>query len=797
MPFSAQGRVICKKILAFFLCTLVFLLSISSFIPHTYAQTTSFNTPNTDTNVPTNQHYFTQSVLIEMSAAIVCQLVGIDPINPQSPCLGIDPITNKLGFANAAQTGATHIGGIVGFMSNTVAVFYQQPASTSTYISYLSDNFGIVKKAEAATATCGTNGSGNGYGFCSLYPLLGFWTMSRDLAYFVFVIAFMIIGVGIMMRIKIDPRTVMTIQNQIPRIIVCVLLITFSYAISGLMIDAMWLVTYIGVNQLANVAKDPGLANIVTPNLLFTPISFADKIFAYKVTPAPAGGHGFLPLTWDISNAMGGVVQGIFAGALNLNPNNTNCSISLTGFNWEGCLNGTMYWLTTIVMLIIILVTLIMTMFRLWFELLKAYTFTLLYVIAAPLWIVMGLLPGKPLGFEKWFRSLFVNLATFPAVALMIMLAKIFLDIYTGVGQTATPDQANHIDPNTNFIPPLVGNPNMRNFGVLVAFGILLMTPTILNMLRESLKVPGTKHGSAIGAGLAAGAAVPGAIAGRAVANLNKRSHTGEALGPLARLQDTAGDKVFQGLAKMKVPFAGRIAAEREHYRKHGRLNDFDPGAQKRQEVAAFQKERSTDAGKAKYSNDKQGFKRWQKDQKALAKARRLEGKADAQQYGGRFSQWRHGVNNEKAEELRRRHGLPTRNQDNQEGNGPAQGGSGGGNVPRNPNQPAQPGGAGQNIQNADISIETANIHQQGSGTQKPDWADILKGKEPANMSPKDMQSQWETAVRGTQWEHADINKLSPAEQAQHQAKFNDVFKNTEQQNLYDTLFPKNSGQQQ
>ena len=62
-----------------------------------------------------------------------------------------------------------------------------------------------------------------------------------------------------MLRIKIDPRTVMTIQNQIPRVIICIILITFSYAFAGAMIDVMWAVTYMGVNKITQTVN-PQLA---------------------------------------------------------------------------------------------------------------------------------------------------------------------------------------------------------------------------------------------------------------------------------------------------------------------------------------------------------------------------------------------------------------------------------------------------------------------------------------------------------------------------------------------------------
>jgi hypothetical protein len=117
----------------------------------------------------------------------------------------------------------------------------------------------------------------------------------------------------------------------------------------------------------------------------------------------------------------------------------------------------------------------------------------------------MGLMPGKPLGFEKWIRSMLANLAVFPITAFIFVLARLFIDLFS-----------TYKDATGQFVPPLVGQPNIVGFlGVLIAFGLLLMTPTILAQLQEGLKVLGNKYGgAAIGGLIAAGAAAPKALTG-------------------------------------------------------------------------------------------------------------------------------------------------------------------------------------------------------------------------------------------------------------------------------------------
>src|ERR1041385_1364733 len=99
----------------FFRCVVIFFIGIFSLFflkPLVYAQTTLPDTPsdaqqyampNADPDVPKNQHTLAQSVLIETLIAIGCQLTGVDLSSPQTPCLGINPKTNKLSYNTTTE----------------------------------------------------------------------------------------------------------------------------------------------------------------------------------------------------------------------------------------------------------------------------------------------------------------------------------------------------------------------------------------------------------------------------------------------------------------------------------------------------------------------------------------------------------------------------------------------------------------------------------------------------------------------------------------------------------------------
>src|SRR3989344_2879241 len=109
---------------------------------------TGLTTPQTNPDVPQNLHTYTQSVVIELLSAFTCQLAGVDPINPSSKCLGIDQTTGKIGFV---ENG----GGLLGGMGSLIAATYNIPFSSTDYLAYLGENFGLTKKAYAQAQTGG------------------------------------------------------------------------------------------------------------------------------------------------------------------------------------------------------------------------------------------------------------------------------------------------------------------------------------------------------------------------------------------------------------------------------------------------------------------------------------------------------------------------------------------------------------------------------------------------------------------------------------------------------------------
>jgi hypothetical protein len=556
MRFSAWARFLVIFSLSIFL---FFLTSVSAFAQDKATQNppqgviqTNYPAPNTNSNVPNNLHSWTQNVMIETMSALACQLSGIDPINPKQSCLGADVKTGKIGYLPKGDLNNRKIGGAIGGMNSMITVLFTPPLHASDYFHNLAQNFGVTKKTHAQAV--------GGVGFQGIIPLLKVWIAFRNIVYLLLVIIFVIIGLAIMLRIKIDPRTVMTIQNQIPKIIVGILAVTFSFAIAGFFIDLMWVFCYLmyniisGINGVGNLtALNPtvlqgqpviaaaahigdiyGLSNTVALNgsdilrqlLGIQPYSaqvathsilgistlidlFTGVLNNYNNQPA-LNFNTVINLISDVIGWSAGIK--VFSmNALNIDPapgniigllaNAVLAGLAITAFD-----NISQYMLRDgipyLLLYIIILIAILTSLFRLWFSLLITYIQILLDIVLAPFWIIGGIVPGSPISLSGWIRDLSANLLAFPAVITMFLLGRVFVDAFS-----ASPANA--------FVPPLIGDPgNAELLGALISLGILLITPNIIGKLKEMLKAPKNGIMGGVMAGLAPGAAVPGRVTG-------------------------------------------------------------------------------------------------------------------------------------------------------------------------------------------------------------------------------------------------------------------------------------------
>jgi hypothetical protein len=293
---------------------------------------------------------------------------------------------------DGAQNGGFLPGGALGTTHNLIAQTYIMPVSGVEYIASLKNNF-LGKPAYA-----------QGYGYDSLQPLIKIWKGFRNITYILFSLFFIIIGLMIMFRVKTSPQTVISIQNAVPKIFTTLILITFSYAIAGLLIDLMNLLQGLVLSLLFTVQGKELENNLLIGGGGGNFSGFAhptlNDIFTLAKRALPLNTIGILGVV------VGGVLGAFFPGI---------------GIIIGGGAGG-------VIVLLTILIVLLIWQLKFFFGLITTYVNILLKIILAPFEIAFGALPASKIGFSSWLNQLVGNLAVFPISFLFLVLVNVIID---------------------------------------------------------------------------------------------------------------------------------------------------------------------------------------------------------------------------------------------------------------------------------------------------------------------------------------------------------------------------------
>ncbi len=390
----------------------------------------------------------------------------------------IDGINDLLG-ANPASFKSSALGQV----SHLIAMPYANPpASGIQYIASLKNNFAFTSKAYAAP------GDELLLGYNGLLPIQPLWTMFRNIAYLGFVLMFIIIGFMIMLRVKLDPRTVVTVQQAIPSIIIGLILVTFSYAIVGFMIDLMFLFIALMVQIfISQGVLKPGTG--VDINGVQNASAAQNALFNKNVLELARSfwGSEIRGVADHLGEFVDEMVSTVFSGVAG----------NIAGFITKG------------VMQLILLIALLYAAIRTFISMIIAYVSVIILTIVGPLQILIGVIPGQGgNGFGKWLRNVAGNLAIFPVIAFLILLAAILTDSGDTNFDVASPDyQVTSND--ALWRPPLLfGSVNKANdIKGIVGLGIILLIPAAAQMTKDLFKNGGFAYGAAIGSTIGAGAA--------------------------------------------------------------------------------------------------------------------------------------------------------------------------------------------------------------------------------------------------------------------------------------------------
>jgi len=423
----------------------------------------------------------------EFTACVLTALDGGDSI---FPCLAItvvgeafrrvrDFVVNLVTYSGEPQTLAE-------------MVFTDRPLSGITYFKNMARRASLIPEAQAQ----------QGFGYGALEILQPLWERSRDLAYGLLIFVAIIMAFMIMFRTKVSPQAVITVQSAIPKLVAAIILVTFSYAIAGLMIDLMYVVIGM-VASILSPAQDPDTVAKIYRMLIAGP------------------------------NNMG--ILGLFAVYLGLFPNFFMVSIYGSSSPAMQFILSQFNIMQTLVSLIngIVVIVFIFAFFKILAMLIRNLVSIYLLVIFAPFYILGGTVTPS-LSFGNWLKDLISNLAVYPAVGIMFLFSLSFLEASAGAVISAFPaDTQGYIQEtfenlmgstlgvnstiqitNNGWAPPFlnIGGSSGSLMMLFVSLSIILLIPKIADMIKGFMSGRPYAYGTGIGEafGPIAGAAAAG-----------------------------------------------------------------------------------------------------------------------------------------------------------------------------------------------------------------------------------------------------------------------------------------------
>ena len=348
----------------------------------------------------------------------------------------------------------------------------RDPSLITSVSSLLSNKLGIhiIPEVKAQDA---------GFGFKALSPILTLWKFSRDATYGLFSIALVALSFMVMFKVKLNPQTAITVQAAIPKVVIALILITFSYAIAGLLVDLMYIVYAL-------------LSLIIAPQI---PAPLNNPVYAFNFLTGgitKLGGLGLVVIIAFVINLAIDAVLLIVAAV-----SSATIIVPIVAFAAAA---------------IIFIITLIMV-FKVIFSLFKAYAMALLLTIAAPFYIVLGVVIPS-FGIGSWIRLYLSNLAVFVTTSILLFLSFYFMQSSLALLNVPLPFVIPAIADtlsNTNW-PPLIGGGGvMFSSLVLAGAGLVIFTtiPKATELVQALIKGGQFNYGAAIGEAVGLATAAP------------------------------------------------------------------------------------------------------------------------------------------------------------------------------------------------------------------------------------------------------------------------------------------------
>lgn len=420
------------------------------------------NTPTAPTPTEASQSTETPG-LSDINAG--CMALALTGWAGEPGDLSPDTPQNVMAYTCGRADGNGNITGLIPRGGQHLASLYNIQPSSREYVADLLNNIGVPSVSQAYA---------QGTGYQAMSSFLPFWKAFRNLAYSLYIIMFVVVGIMIMLRTKINAQTVITIQAALPNLIVTLLLITFSYAIVGFMIDIMYFLMYF----LAYLLDAIGILD--------------GSIAASRLMDHSAWGVLFAGRNSIISVVAETIRQILYANSL------PGAILRTVG---AGVTLGISELMVQAIPYLIVAVWLAITMLKLIFVLTKSYIMLIIQTVTAPVQILMNAMPGSK-AFSEWLKKTASYLIPFPVAAAMFLAAAMFIGNPTNStklgGDGANPFGINEShefyqswSTNDVWMPPFTVDFHWEAWDIMILIGffIFAMTPAAVTMAQNWLQV--------------------------------------------------------------------------------------------------------------------------------------------------------------------------------------------------------------------------------------------------------------------------------------------------------------------
>ncbi|MCL4363981.1 hypothetical protein M1328_01955 [Patescibacteria group bacterium] len=385
-----------------------------------------------------------------------------------------------------------------GFLSNIVVVPYKYPPASG--IAWVNDGLqqaGFIPHAFAA----------EGIGFSAIKPFASIWTIFRDMTYMVLVLVLITIGFMVMFRMKINAQTVISVENALPKIVISLILITFSFAIAGFLIDIMYVVIGIIISILSSNNTNFNATQFKNQFMMASGTDLLARDIPVRTPLLSIGytlGNSFLGLMpAEISALLRSIIGIVTLFILNgpifnifINP-----IVSAIGLeNFVGDILGigggpgkvisglltlpfsipvygaifllAFYYLFPIGVYILIIFSILFMYFRIIMLLFTSYLNLIISIILSPLFMVVEAIPGRST-FKNWLIGIIGNLLAFPITIAIFVLAYII--VY------------NHPDLEFSARFPYLYGVDNGSFKILIGMGLIFIIPDLVKYFRDAI----------------------------------------------------------------------------------------------------------------------------------------------------------------------------------------------------------------------------------------------------------------------------------------------------------------------